>query len=68
MKSPIEGQPNLYKDTNSGVIVNRNSSDRDRYQIAKKQARNALQSEQELRILRKEMDEIKSLLYQLLNK
>ena len=68
MKSPIEGQPNLYKDTNSGVIVNRNSSDRERYQIAKKQARNALQSEQELRVLRKEMDEIKSLLYQLLNK
>ena len=68
MKSPIEGHPNLYKDTETGVIVNRSSSERDRYQIAKQQSRKSLNTEQELSSLRGEIDEIKSLLKQLINK
>ena len=42
MKSPIDGHPELYKDMDSRVIVNRAQSDRDRYRIAKQQALSAL--------------------------
>jgi hypothetical protein len=68
MKSPIEGHPNLYKDTETGVIVNRSSSERDRYKIAKKQSRKVQNTEYELSSLRDEINEIKSLLHQLINK
>ena len=68
MKSPIEGYPNLFKDTDTGVIVNRSSSERDRYKIAKEQSRKSLNTEKEISSLRDEIDEIKSLLKQLINK
>ena len=68
MKSPVNGHPELYKDTESGVIVNRAQSDRERYQIAKRQARASQNTENELAELRGEIDEIKSLLKQLINK
>ena len=68
MKQPVEGQPNLYKDADSGVIVNRESSERSRYRLAKQQARANQQNSIELDTLRNEIDEIKSLLHQLLNK
>ena len=68
MKSPIDGHPDLYKDTSSGVIVNRADSDRDRYRIAKQQANRSINTERELADLRGEIDEIKSLLKQLVNK
>ena len=67
MKSQIEGHPNLYKDTDTGVIVNRAVSDRERYRIAKQQSRNSISTEQELYALREEINEIKSLLKQLVN-
>ena len=68
MKQQVEGHPNLYKDTETGVIVNRASSERERYQIAKQQSRKTLDTEQELSALRGEIDEIKSLLKQLIDK
>lgn len=68
MKQPVEGHPNLYKDANSGVIVNRENSERSRYRLAKEQARANQQNSIELDTLRNEIDEIKSLLHQLLNK
>ncbi len=68
MKSRVEGYQNLYKDEETGVIVNRSSSDRDRYRIAKKQALNNMDSEQEIKYLKDEISEIKSLLRQLINK
>ena len=68
MKSPIEGHPNLFKDTDTGVIVNRSSSERDRYRSANEQSRKSMNTEQEISSLRDEMDEIKSLLKQLINK
>ena len=37
MKRKVEGYPEIYKDED-GTIVNRNSSDRQRYRIAKQQA------------------------------
>ena len=67
MKSQIEGHPNLYKDTDSGVIVNRAVTDRERYQIAKQQSRTSMNTEQELSSLREEINESKSLLKQLVN-
>ena len=68
MKNRVEGHPNLYKDTNSGVIVNRESSDRSRYRLAKEQALSNIESQQELSSMRREMDELKSLIKELLNK
>jgi len=68
MKQPVEGHPNLYKDADSGVIVNRENSERSRYRLAKEQARANQQNSIELDTLRNEIDEIKSLLHQLLNK
>lgn len=68
MKHKVEGHDNIYKDVQTGVIVNRQSSDRARYQIAKQQALANIDNQQEISSLRREMDEIKSLLHQILNK
>ena len=68
MKQPVEGHPNLYKDNESGVIVNREDSERSRYRLARDQAKMNQQNSLDLEELRDEMDEIKSLLKQLLNK
>ena len=68
MKKRVEGYDHLYKDPNSGVIVNRSSIDRERYRISKKQALESKASQQEISRLSKELDEIKSLLHQLLKK
>ena len=67
MKNRVEGHPNLYKDKESGVIVNRETSDRARYRLAKEQALTNIESQQELSSMRREMDELKSLIKQLLN-
>ena len=66
MKQPIEGHPNLVKDSDTGVISNRDSSERDRYRLAKNQARMNQQNSADLDELRGEIDEIKSLLHQLI--
>ena len=68
MKNPVEGHPNLYKDSETGVITNRATSERERYRIAKRQALSNMNTESELASLRSEIDEIKSLLHQLVNK
>lgn len=68
MKHKVEGHANLYKDLDTGVIVNRESSDRDRYRIAKQQSLQTIESSNELKRLSDEIDEIKSLLKQLINK
>ena len=68
MKHKVDGHQNLYKDINSGVINNRESSDRARYRMAKQQALRSLDTEYEISSLRREMDEIKSLLHQILKK
>jgi len=68
MKQPIEGHPSLYKDPQTGIIVNRESSERTRYRLAREQAKMSQNNSVELETLRDEIDEIKSLLKQLLNK
>lgn len=68
MKNRVEGHDNLYKDPETGMIVNRAGLERDRYRIAKKQALETQASQKELVRLSNEIDEIKSLLHQILNK
>ena len=68
MKHRVEGHDHLYKDPETGVIVNRSSIDRDRYRIAKKQALESQASQQEIARLSNEINEIKSLLHQILKK
>ena len=75
MKNKVEGQNNLYKDSDSGVIDNRETTDRARYRLAKQQALRSIETESEIDQLRREvselsslkdeMSEIKSLLHQL---
>jgi hypothetical protein len=68
VKSKVEGHPSLAKDTDSGVIVNRENSDRSRYRTAKRQAVMNLDSQTEIARISNELDEIKDLLKQLLVK
>lgn len=68
MKSKVEGHPNLIKDVDSGVIDVRGDDDRNRYRTAKRQALMNIDSQQEIARLSSEIDEIKSLLVQLINK
>ena len=68
MKYKVAGYDGLYKDDDSGVIVNREQSERDRYRMAKRQAEMNLESQQEISDLKQEMSEIKDLLKQMLKK
>ena len=68
MKHKVDGHEGIYKDPDTGVIVSRASNDRNRYRIAKRQALANINSEHEINRLSKEIDEIKSLIKQLLDK
>ena len=68
----VEGHPDLSRDTNSGAIVNRNRS---AYEQAKKRAKDAQKTRDEIRTatreinnIKSEMHEIKSLLKELVSK
>ena len=77
-KKKVEGHPNIYKDNETGVIVNRGSTERSRYRLAKQQATQTFEQGceidelkrdlEDLKSLKSEMGEIKSLLKDLLNK
>ena len=64
----VEGHGDLYKNMETGVILNKPSSDRDRYRIAKQQALQNLESQQEIQNLKNEVGEIKELLHLLISK
>ena len=68
MKNRVEGYSNVFKDEYTGVITNNNNSDRDRYRLAKEQARKNMESQDEIKELKEEVSEIKDLLRQLINK
>jgi hypothetical protein len=68
MKRKVEGHPNLTKDSETNIILNNDSSARSRYRIMKEQAKKNISNSSEIEYLRDEIDEIKSLLHQLLNK
>ena len=62
----VQGHDNLYKDEETGVIINRASSDRERYRIAKENAYRNVQQGNDIENLKNEIGEIKDLLKQLL--
>lgn len=66
--SKVDGHDNLYKNVDTGVINNRSSSDRDRYRIAKQQALQNINSQQDIQNLKDEIGEIKDLLHLLISK
>jgi hypothetical protein len=68
MKTKVEGHQNIYKDTETGVIVNRESSERSRYRIAKQQALMNAQSQDDIKNLTEEVNELKALIKQLLDR
>ena len=61
MKKKVEGFDDTYKDENTGVISQGNSTERNRYRIAKKAALQALDTEHELIEIKKEMSELSEL-------
>jgi hypothetical protein len=68
VKQKVDGHQGLYKDSKSGVIVNRSDVERNRYRIAKQQALMNLNSQEEVINLRQEVNELKDLIKQLLDK
>ena len=68
MKYKVVGYDGLYKDDDSGVIINREETERNRYRMAKRQAMMNLESQEEISNLKQEISEIKDLLKQLLKK
>jgi GTP:adenosylcobinamide-phosphate guanylyltransferase len=68
MKDKVAGYSNLYKDRESGLIENYETTDRSRYRLAKQQSLANINTQTELSELRREMDEIKSLLHQLIQR
>ena len=61
----VDGYNGIYKDPDSGLIINRGSSDRDRYKLAKQQALKNMESQNEIEDLKSELSEIKALLKKL---
>lgn len=61
----VEGHPNLYRDENTGAIVNRNTAGYNQYvnSLSQKNMR-----KKELDDIKKDIEEIKSLLKDLMNK
>lgn len=68
MKHKVEGQPGLVKDTVSGVVDNNDTTGRERYRMAKRQAVQNQESQRTIVEMRQEIDELKALVNQMLNK
>lgn len=61
---PIEGHSNLFRDENSGAIINYDTIEYENYMKIKK---NKLHQKQEIENLKSEVFEIKTLLMELIN-
>lgn len=61
MKDQVEGHSNLYKDPKTGVLVNRSSKERNSYQIAKRQARQSIEANQDISQLKRDVKELSEL-------
>lgn len=64
----VEGHQGLYKDEETGVIINRSNSERDRYRISKEQSLKNIKSQDDIDEMKKELSELKNLLKQFLRK
>ena len=58
-KIKVDGHSNLYRDMNSGAVVNSNVEEFERYKLSKQKRESLIN---EINILRKEVSEIKQLL------
>ena len=63
-----EGFDGLYKDDATGVISNRSADSRTKYRQMKQQAELNISAQTEISQLKSDIDELKSLVQQLLNK
>ena len=63
----IQGHPGFYKN-HTGVIVNRSQAERRAYRQMKHQAMKQLEAQDEIVCLREELDELKDLVKQLIQK
>ena len=63
-KLKVEGHSHLYRDVNSGAVINSNRDEYERYMKAKNKRQNM---SNEINILRQELDEIKELLRKITN-
>lgn len=64
----VDGHKNLYRDENTGAIVNLDSTSYEQYiQLKKNKKRIKEQQKNEIESLKNEVSEIKSLLMELLN-
>ena len=61
---PVEGEPNLFRDRNTGAIINTDSAGYSQY-MKMKQRRQT--EREELATLKKDIEEIKSLLKEITN-
>jgi len=68
MKRNVEGFTNLQKDMNTGVVLNNDTSGRERYRMAKRAALQNIESQRTIVEMRQEIDELKDLVKQMLNK
>ena len=65
-KHPVEGHPHLSKDMTSGVVSNRNTTERERYHLMKRTHQINSETRTEVDELKSEISELKSLVKQLL--
>jgi hypothetical protein len=65
-KIKVEGHSNLYRDLNSGAIINSNVDDYYKYMESKKKRDQLYNAVEEIDNLKSEMSEIKDLLKQLI--
>ena len=63
-----EGFDGLFKDDSSGVILNRGQNNRAKYRQMKQQAQLNISAQSEISQLKSDIDELKSLVHQLLQK
>ncbi len=64
IKIKVEGHSNLYRDPNSGAVINSSRADYERYMKAKANREGMVS---EINTLKQELDEIKQLLKKLTN-
>jgi hypothetical protein len=65
MRIPVEGHPNLYRDSKTNAIIN---TDKTAYNNYLKSLSSKEKEKKEIEDMKNELDEIKTLLYQLLEK
>jgi hypothetical protein len=65
MRIPVEGHPNLYRDSKTNAIIN---TDKTAYNSYLKSLSSKEKEKKEIEEMKNELSEIKTLLYQLLEK